>query len=126
MGRRKRQQVGHSSDIAFLLIIFFLVMVGSTANWALMIDSTQNVPTSERSAKDETTLSELVHLEILLDGSVQVISTTTEQPLSIIEGKEVVLHTQEGVKWGQVVDILGKLTTWDVFSISFASVEEEL
>lgn len=118
MGRRKREQVGYSSDIAFLLIIFFLVMVGSTANRMLAIDSSD----SQNIREDGTSLSHVVHLEILLDGTLQVVSTSAILPLSTIEQKDVVLHAHRGVAWGQVVDALDTLATYDVGSIGFATM----
>ncbi|WP_422479151.1 ExbD/TolR family protein [Pleomorphochaeta sp. DL1XJH-081] len=118
MGRKRREQVGYSSDIAFLLIIFFLVMVGSTANRMLAIDSSD----SQNIREDGTSLSHVVHLEILLDGTLQVVSTSAILPLSTIEQKDVVLHAHARVAWGQVVDALDTLSTYDVGSIGFATM----
>ena len=118
MGRRRRKQVGYSSDIAFLLIIFFLVMVGSTANRMLSIDSS-DTPTIR---EDGTSQPHVVHLEILLDGTLQVVSTSAILPLSTIDQKDVILHVRRGVAWGQVVDALDTLATYDVCSIGFATM----
>lgn len=125
MGRRRRQQVGHSSDIAFLLIIFFLVMVGSTANRALMIEPAEEIPSTERLVEDEAVKADPILLEILMDGSIHVAPNSVGQALSIVEGKDVVVYAHEGVRWDQVIDVLDTLSVWDVSSIGFANEMEE-
>ena len=125
MGRRRRQQVGHSSDIAFLLIIFFLVMVGSTANRALMIEPAEEIPSTGRLIEDDAVKADPIYLEILMDGSIHVAPNSVGQALSIVEGRDVVVYAHEGVRWDQVVDVLDTLSVWDVSSIVFANEMEE-
>ena len=125
MGRRRRQQVGHSSDIAFLLIIFFLVMVGSTANRALMIEPAEEIPSTGRLIEDDAVKADPIYLEILMDGSIHVAPNSVGQALSIVEGRDVVVYAHEGVRWDQVVDVLDTLSVWDVSSIGFANEMEE-
>lgn len=122
MGRRRRTQVGYSSDIAFLLIIFFLVMVGSTANRMLAIDSMREPSDTPSMSEDRPGQPHEIHLEILPDGSLQVASTSAILPLSTVDQKDVVLHVHEGVEWGQVVDALDTLAMYEVRSIGFATM----
>lgn len=115
MGRRRRKQVGHSSDIAFLLIIFFLVLVGSTVDRAFSIDPT---PKEEPSAQ-EAVGDDRIHIELLRDGVMQPVSSPGGQLSSLVAGQAVVLHVQTGVKWAQVVDALDSLSSWNVRSVGF-------
>ena len=98
---RKRRDLGQPSDIAFLLIIFFLLLAG--------INTTQSIALQTRAAIAPQPDSIVVQALLTQQGTV-VLENETHTPLSFAQkltsGKTLHLSVEEETSWQQVVDLL--------------------
>lgn len=98
--RRTRDSIGQSSDIAFLLIIFFLLLSGLSGTRSVGLSVEQSSHPSERTP---------LHLFMGEDGSVRWQDTTLpseEVPSILREHGELHLSVDESCAWQHVVHIL--------------------
>ncbi|MFA6680961.1 MAG: biopolymer transporter ExbD [Sphaerochaeta sp.] len=98
---RKRRDLGQPSDIAFLLIIFFLLLAG--------INTTQSIALQTRAAIAPQPDSIVVQALLTQQGTV-VLENETHTPLSFAQkltsGTTLHLSVEEETSWQQVVDLL--------------------
>ena len=96
---RKRRDLGQPSDIAFLLIIFFLLLAGINTTQALALR------TGTESQKKEVPLRALLTQEgtILLDDQFY---SPFEFALKLNPNTTLHLQVEEETSWQQVVDLL--------------------
>ena len=97
MHRRKRKELAQSSDIAFLLIIFFLLLAGLDVSKAL----------SYRQAKPAGETVETSPLSLTLEDDDTL--RYQNQPISLFQCKEagqLILTVDDHATWQGVVDIL--------------------
>ncbi|MDY0289703.1 MAG: biopolymer transporter ExbD [Sphaerochaeta sp.] len=98
---RKRRDLGQPSDIAFLLIIFFLLLAG--------INTTQSIDlrtsTSKETMKETVILKALLTQQgtILLDDSAY---TPFEFAIQLTPNTTLHLQVEGETSWQQVVDLL--------------------
>ena len=98
---RKRRDLGQPSDIAFLLIIFFLLLAG--------INTTQSIALHTTTSTVPQTETEVVQALLTQQGTV-VLENETHTPLSfahkLTSGTTLHLSVEEETSWQQVVDLL--------------------
>lgn len=98
---RKRRDLGQPSDIAFLLIIFFLLLAG--------INTTQSIALHTTTSTVPQTETEVVQALLTQQGTV-VLENETHTPLSFAQkltsGTTLHLSVEEETSWQQVVDLL--------------------
>ncbi len=98
---RKRRDLGQPSDIAFLLIIFFLLLAG--------INTSQSIALHTRAATAPQPDSIVVQALLTQQGTV-VLEKETHTPLSFAQkltsGTTLHLSVEEETSWQQVVDLL--------------------
>ena len=98
---RKRRDLGQPSDIAFLLIIFFLLLAG--------INTTQSIALHTSTSKEA--LQDTVVLQALLtqQGSILLENqryTPFEFAIQLTPNTTLHLQVEEETSWQQVVDLL--------------------
>ena len=98
---RKRRDLGQPSDIAFLLIIFFLLLAG--------INTSQGIALHTSVATATQTDSVVVQALLTQQGTV-VLENETHTPLSFAQkltsGTTLHLSVEAQTSWQQVVDLL--------------------
>lgn len=98
--RRRPKEIAQSSDIAFLLIFFFLLLAGLESSKALTLQQSTATISSQ-----ETTIS----LVLEADGSVRyqgtpLTGTNLENLLATV--KQADISIQDTTPWQNVVDLL--------------------
>ncbi len=98
---RKRTDLGQPSDIAFLLIIFFLLLAG--------INTTQSIALHTKATTAPQTGSVVVQALLTREGTV-VLENETHTPFSFAQkltnGTNLYLQVEAETSWQQVVDLL--------------------
>lgn len=98
---RKRRDLGQPSDIAFLLIIFFLLLAG--------INTTQSIALHTNTTTAPQPDSVVVQALLTQQGTV-VLENETHTPLSFAQkltsGTTLHIQVEEETSWQQVVDLL--------------------
>ncbi|WP_320121430.1 biopolymer transporter ExbD [uncultured Sphaerochaeta sp.] len=117
---RNRRTLGQPSDIAFLLIIFFLLLSG--------IASSGSVPISlESSETTETPGTALITLTILEDGSI-LLGDETQALQSIAKliasAKHVSILVRRNTSWQHVVALLSIIEQQSTASFSLELSDE--
>nr|WP_321263078.1 biopolymer transporter ExbD [uncultured Sphaerochaeta sp.] len=117
---RNRRNLGQPSDIAFLLIIFFLLLSG--------IASSGSIPISlESSVTSETPGTALITLTILKDGSILLGNETLElQSIAklIASAKHVSIIVERNTSWQHVVSLLSIIEQQSTASFSLELSDE--
>ena len=116
---RKRRDLGQPSDIAFLLIIFFLLLAG--------INTTQSI--ALQTSNKTTTLIETVAVQALLtqQGTV-VLEGETYSPLAFVReltpSTTLHLSVEAETSWQQVVDLLAFTEQRQIAGLSLTMAED--
>ncbi len=116
---RKRRDVGQPSDIAFLLIIFFVLMAGVTISHGFEIDL---LSASGHTPK----MSENVQLVLMGDGTILHDGRIVQADgLSFLMTSESTIHVliEENTPWQLVVDLFSKIERHAVSSLSLELLE---
>jgi biopolymer transport protein ExbD len=117
---RNRRNLGQPSDIAFLLIIFFLLLSG--------IASSGSIPISlESSETSENPGTALITLTILEDGSI-LLGDETQELQSIAKlipsAKHVSIIVERKTSWQHVVSLLSLIEQQSTASFSLELSDE--
>lgn len=115
---RKRRELGQSSDIAFLLIIFFLLLAGVTASHTLDL---QIPRTSILVGEAE----EIIAITLKQDGSIiyqERILQTSELPSVLNQKPHLTLSIESKTDWQTVVSLLSTLQQYPLSSLSLEVV----
>jgi len=98
---RKRRDLGQPSDIAFLLIIFFLLLAGITTTQSIALHTN----TSKEAQQDRVVLQALLTQQgsILLEDQAY---TPFEFAIQLTPNTTLHLQVEEETSWQQVVDLL--------------------
>lgn len=113
--RKKRRDLGQSSDIAFLLIIFFLLLSGISSSHSLSLD----LP----SPKPASTSAEEINFKTLSlrqDGSLSLADkpiTTNQLPSLIQSTTNLTLQVEAETAWQEVVTTLSALQQLQLASL---------
>ena len=105
--RKKRRDLGQSSDIAFLLIIFFLLLSGISSSHSISLDLPSS--TSARTSAEEITNQTL---SLGQDGSLSLadqIITTNQLPSLVTNSTHLTLQVEADTAWQHVVSTLSML-----------------
>jgi biopolymer transport protein ExbD len=105
--RKKRRDLGQTSDIAFLLIIFFLLLSGISSSHSLSLQLPQN-PTASTSSED----SKLQTITLIRNGTLLL--NNQETPLSqlpslVYRTTDLILEVEAETAWQKVVSTLSVL-----------------
>lgn len=111
---RKRKDLGQSGDIAFLLIIFFLLLSGISSSHSLQVALTS--PQGSKSEENHHTVQLVLHA----DGTLwmQETKTTYPQLASLLqETTDLSVHIEKTTAWQQVVNLLALLEHHQIASL---------
>lgn len=111
---RKRKELGQSSDIAFLLIIFFLLLSGVTASHSLDLQ----IPKTSVLVGDA---EETIAITLKQDGSIiyhERILQTSELPSVLNQKPHLTLAIESKTDWQTVVSLLSMLEQYPLGSLS--------
>lgn len=111
--RRKRRDLGQSSDIAFLLIIFFLLLAG--------INTSQSLELTTSATSSLQTDKEFISALLTENGTliVQGIDyTPLEFATKLSPNTALTLHIEEETSYQQVIDILSLAEQHQIASLS--------
>lgn len=111
---RKRRDLGQPSDIAFLLIIFFLLLAGITATQSLDLTLLQ---TSKSQNLTEQTLTITVNADGSLSSGDQTL-LKADFIASLHTKTHLNLSIEASTEWQLVVDLLSILEQHPVASLS--------
>jgi biopolymer transport protein ExbD len=114
--RRYRRTVTQPSDIAFLLILFFLILSGAVVDRALEVSASEPAasPQQERTVTITVDTAGVVRL-----GK----GILTPSASSQIQGADVVVHVVGDTRWEFVVAALSTVTQYGATSVSLTSGE---
>ena len=111
---RKRREIGQSSDIAFLLIIFFLLLAGIATTHSISIELPEDNTAHIIDNASQT-------LKLLKDGSTildeQVISRTA-LPTHLNANTHLLIEIEEETIWQEVVSLLALIEQLGVESLN--------
>ncbi|MGH0052749.1 MAG: biopolymer transporter ExbD [Sphaerochaetaceae bacterium] len=115
---RKRRNLGQPSDIAFLLIIFFLLLSG--------IASSQSIPLSLASQSNQTSNEQMQRtLSLASDGTISTEGeqlTTVALRQFIAPAPHVVIAIEAATPWQYVVDLFSYIEQQSTASFSLELV----
>ncbi len=115
---RKRRDLGQPSDIAFLLIIFFLLLAG--------INTTQSIALHSAANNEKQTDSSVLHALLTQQGTI-VVENQPYTPLEFARelNSNTTLHLQveEQTSWQQVVDLLSLTEQRQIAGLSLTLVD---
>ena len=117
---RKRRDLGQPSDIAFLLIIFFLLLAGITTTQSIAL----NTSTSKVIKEDTIALQALLTQQgiILLENQAY---TPFEFAIQLTPNTTLHLQVEAETSWQQVVDLLSLTEQRQIAGLSLAMVDEQ-
>ncbi len=116
---RKRRDLGQPSDIAFLLIIFFLLLAGITTTQSIALHTTtrENIPTE----------AVVLHALLTQQGTI-LLEEQRYTPLqfakTLLPNTTLHLSVEEETSWQQVVDILSLTEQRQVAGLSLTLADE--
>ncbi|MEA4861475.1 hypothetical protein SDC9_79102 [bioreactor metagenome] len=105
--RKKRRDLGQASDIAFLLIIFFLLLSGISSSHSLSLQLPSNTTTSASSEEPS-----LLTLTLTRNGALSLNNQTTslsQLPSLVYRTTDLILEVEAETAWQEVVSILSVL-----------------
>ena len=111
--RRKRRDLGQSSDIAFLLIIFFLLLAGINTSQSLELTTSTSSSLQSDQKFVSATLKE--NGKITSQGMDY---TPLEFAANLTPNTALTLQVEEETSWQQVVDILSLAEQNQIASLS--------
>ncbi|HAP57339.1 MAG TPA: hypothetical protein DD633_02625 [Sphaerochaeta sp.] len=111
---RKRKELGQSSDIAFLLIIFFLLLSGVTASHSLDL---QIPKTSILIGETEKHVTIILKQEGILLYQGRTLHLTELQPL-LNQEPHLTLSIEAKTDWQTVVSLLSLIERYTLSSLS--------
>lgn len=111
---RKRRDLGQPSDIAFLLIIFFLLLAGITATQSFDLSLLNTTNTQDLAEKNITITMNKDGALILAGQPLQ----RSELLRTLHSKTHLKLIIAEATQWQNVVDLLAVLETHPVASLS--------
>ncbi len=116
---RKRRDLGQPSDIAFLLIIFFLLLAGINTTQSIALHTN----TSDTSQTDTTVLQALLTQQgtILLEDQSH---TPLEFARMLTPTTTLHLRVEAETSWQQVVDLLSLTEQRQIASLSLTLAED--
>ena len=117
---RKRRDLGQPSDIAFLLIIFFLLLAGINTTQSIAL----HISTSKEAKEDTVALQALLTQQgaLLLDDQAY---TPLEFARTLTPNTILHLQIEAETSWQQVVDLLSLTEQRQIAGLSLALVDEQ-
>jgi len=111
--RRYRRNVTQPSDIAFLLILFFLVLTGAVVDRALTI------------ASSEVTIAHVQESLVIITVDTAGVARLGQSHLdpslrTQIQGKAVIVEASADTRWDSVVAALSTVTDYGADSVSLS------
>jgi len=116
---RKRRDLGQPSDIAFLLIIFFLLLAGITTTQSIALHAS----TSKEIQKDTVVVQALLSQQ----GAIQIEGESYapfEFAARLTPNTTLHLQVQAETSWQQVVDILSLTEQRHIAGLSLSMAED--
>jgi len=116
---RKRRDLGQPSDIAFLLIIFFLLLAGITTTQSIALHTS----TSKEIQKDTVVVQALLSQQ----GAIQIEGESYapfEFAARLTPNTTLHLQVQAETSWQQVVDILSLTEQRHIAGLSLSMAED--
>lgn len=116
---RKRQDLGQPSDIAFLLIIFFLLLAGITTTQSIELHTSTN----KKAMKDTVVIQGLLTQQgtILLDDQTY---TPFEFAIQLTPNTTLHLQVEGETSWQQVVDLLSLTEQRQIAGLSLTMAKD--
>ncbi len=115
---RKRRDLGQPSDIAFLLIIFFLLLTGIATDHAFSLSLSKQQESTE-------SVQEQVTLTVAENGTIQIANQTislNDLPSFIIQASHLTLQINKATPWQSVVDLLATITQYSEATYSMEMI----
>lgn len=118
---RKRRDLGQPSDIAFLLIIFFLLLAGINTSQSIALHTS----TSKESLQDTVTLQALLTEQgtLLLDDQFY---TPLEFAMKLTPNTTLHLQVEADTSWQQVVDLLSLTEQRQIVGLSLTMSKDSI
>ena len=104
---KKRRDLGQTSDIAFLLIIFFLLLSGISSSHTLSLELPSHTSTS--TTTEEATLQTLT---LTRNGALSLNKQTTslsQLPTLVTHTTDLILEVEDETTWQEVVSTLAAI-----------------